>query len=160
AVAATLMSLLAGQLRQRRTHPTPADQDHTHADQLEAMLAGAAVGFAFFDRRQLAVRVNPALAELCSRPQAQLVRQPAEALPPAGPSPRDLLEHVSRPGRAVPPREWTGGLEGEDRTWMVGLFPVAPAGEPHEVEMVGLVAVDVSPLAQALAELRSRTDDL
>src|SRR5262249_52394361 len=118
------------------------------------------IGFAFFDRRHQAVRLNPALAELCSRPLSELIGQRAEALLPAGPLARELIERVFSSAQPIPPREWTRDVGGEERTWMVGLYPIAAAGKPDEVELGGMVALDVSPFAQTVADLHSRADEL
>src|SRR5947209_1519683 len=91
----TLTSFLAGsQLRARRDAGERADRASASVARLETILAGAPVGFAFLDRRQYVINANPALAALCVRPEAQLVGQPIEAVMPAGPSPRDLIEQV------------------------------------------------------------------
>jgi signal transduction histidine kinase len=157
-----LTSLLVGnQLHARRAADERADRASATAARLEAILAGAPVGFAFLDRRQQVVNVNPALAALCARPESQLVGQSVEAVLPAGPSPRDLVEQVITTGQPILAYEWTGRLPlGEERTWLVSFYPIAPAHAPEQVELVGAVALDVSPFAHGLRDLRRRAGEL
>src|SRR5207249_4849891 len=103
-VGSVVMALLAGQLPHARRGGTaaaaaPQARGQEEPDRSEVLLDGVPVGFALFDRRQHAVRVNAALAGLCSRPASQLLGQPVEAVLPAGPSPRYLLEQVFTTGQ-------------------------------------------------------------
>jgi signal transduction histidine kinase len=157
-----LTSFLVGtQLRARRDADERADRASVSVARLETILAGAPVGFAFLDRRQYVINANPALSALCARPEAQLVGQPIEAVLPAGPSPRDLVEQVFTTGQPVLAHEWTARLPlGEERTWLVSFYPIPSAHQAGQVEMVGAVALDVSPFAQAMKDLRRRAGEL
>lgn len=156
AVAGVVVSHLAWRLYHAKA---AAD---VRAERLEAMLAGAPVGFAVCDRRHQIVRLNAALAELCSSQSSGLIGQPVEAVLPAGSaSPGDLLEQVFRSGKALGTREWVGRLAlGEERTWLLSLFPICAAIRTDEVEQVGLIAQDVSQLANALSDLHRQANEL
>jgi PAS domain S-box-containing protein len=162
-VAGGVMSLLAGMLHSARVGADDlAAQARRLWAELDALLTHAPIGFAFFDSNRRAVRVNPALAALRCVPPEKLAGQPIDAVLPPGPeSAAALLERVFTTGLAVLEYEWKGRLfSGEERTWLVTVYPIRPPDPEQPSEVVGLIVADVSERHRLETELRRRIEEL
>ncbi len=161
--AGGLMSALSGMLHRARSEAQEQAERAQHLwAELDALLNHAPVGFAFFGRDRRAVRVNPALAALRGQPPGQLAGAAIDAVLPPGPaSAAALLDRVFTTGLPVLEHEWSGrNFSGEDRTWLLTIYPVHPAGEEQPIEMVGLILADVSERQRLEEQLRQRADEL
>jgi PAS domain S-box-containing protein len=155
-LAGGLMSMLSGLLHRARS------EAQTLCAERDALLRHAPVGFAFFGLDRRAIRVNPALAELRGQAPEKLAGQPIDAVLPPGERPADsLLEQVFTTARPVLGQQWTGrDFSGEERTWLLTVYPVRQADGQPSVQVVGLIVIDVSEQQRLEQELRRWVHEL
>ena len=126
---------------------------------LDAMLSGAPIGFAFYDRQLRYVRINEQLAAMHGVPVEQHIGRRFRDLIPRGGSTRvaddaeRLVERVFRTGEPVPDYPLSGVLPGDEasRSWLVSYFPV---NVNDEVRWVGVIASEVTQRVQAEEAMR------
>jgi PAS domain S-box-containing protein len=144
---------LARDVSQRRA--AEAARDETLA-LLDALIADAPVGLAFYDTGLRYFRVNHALAAINGRPvEAHLGRPIREVLPEVAPQLEALLRVPLEEGRAVLGLELSGpnpARPGETAHWMASFSPVRDA--EGRTFMVAAVVVDVTELKRAEQELQ------
>jgi PAS domain S-box-containing protein len=118
---------------------------------LDASIAYAPIGFAFFDRDHRYVRVNETLAASNGLPVADHIgRNVAEIVPVNAPVVIPVLETVFRTGEAIPEAEVTGetpARPGEVRSWLTSVFPVF--GSDGETRFAGVTVVDITARKRA-----------
>jgi PAS domain S-box-containing protein len=128
---------------------------------LDAMLANASVGLAFFDRSCRLVRVNQVFADMTGVP---LDRHLGRSLPELLPQPiaQQFEDAVLRVfAQEVPVRDLElsgqGGKPIRPFTWLANAYPVRPA--PQQVRWVGVIVLDASERKRSEEALR-RTEKL
>ncbi len=129
---------------------------------LDALLAHAPVGFAFFDRGHCFVRVNDFLAAVDGRPSAAHAGAHVRDVVPAyARAVEPVLDRVFATGEPVQNLEVSGEAPAEpgvEHSWLTCFYPVR--GDKGEVRWVGAVVLDVSDRKRLMAELRRRADEL
>jgi signal transduction histidine kinase len=126
---------------------------------LDAMLSGAPIGFAFYDRQLRYVRINERLATMHGVPVDQHIGRRFRDLIPRGASTRvadeveRLVQRVLATGEPIPDYQLSGVLPGDEatRTWVVSYFPVCVNSE---VRWVGVIANEVTQRVQAEESMR------
>ncbi|MBV9813879.1 MAG: PAS domain-containing protein, partial [Acetobacteraceae bacterium] len=124
---------------------------------LNALVANAPIGFAFFDREHRYIRVNAVLAEINGSPaEAHLGRRIEEVVPVNAEAVSPVIDRVFATREAVTGLEVDGetsAAPGERRSWLTGFFPVFdPDGS---VAQVGATVVDITDRKRAEASLRA-----
>jgi PAS domain S-box-containing protein len=124
--------------------------------ELEALLTGAPLGLAFFDRHHRFTRINDVLAAINGIPAADHLGQTlAELRPVNARTVGPVIDRVFRSGEAVGNVEVTGEMParpGDLRHWLTGFFPVR--GERGGVEAVGACVVDFTERKHAEERLQ------
>ncbi|AFL89009.1 PAS domain S-box [Terriglobus roseus DSM 18391] len=126
---------------------------------LDAMLTGAPIGFAFYDRQLRYVRINDRLAKMHGMSAEQHLGKRLRDLIPRGGSTRLadqvelLVESVFRTGEPVAEHLLTGVMPGDEssRSWLVSYFPVMVN---DEIRWVGVIASEVTQRVQAEESMR------
>ncbi|APR79895.1 two-component hybrid sensor and regulator [Minicystis rosea] len=125
-------------------------------DELEALLAHAPIGFAFFDRQGRQRHVNAPFAELLGVPREELLGKTlAERVPARALEIERHLAEVFATGEAIRDVEMDRAtdLASEGRSWLASFYPVlSPAGD---IRCVGAVATDISAQKRAEKQLRA-----
>ena len=132
------------------------------ASTLEALIANAPIGFAFFDREHRYTQVNTTLAEINGiAAEAHVERTIEELLPENARIVGPVLDEVFATGKAISGFEVDGETPanpGESRYWLTGFFPVfAPDGS---VVQVGATVIDITGRKRAEAALRQNEERL
>lgn len=126
--------------------PCAESRDARH--QLDAMLAAAPIGVAFFDRELRFQRLNAAIAELAGLPiDAHLGRTLAEMRPEHAPILQPLLEELLEDGAPIRDLE----LETAAGTWTASYHPVR--GSSGKIIGVGELLLEVGSARQTEREL-------
>ncbi|WP_293862892.1 PAS domain S-box protein [uncultured Alsobacter sp.] len=124
---------------------------------LNALVANAPIGFAFFDRQHRYLRVNAVLAGINGLPpEAHVGRAIEDLLPVNALSVGPVLDRVFSTGEAVSALEVDGetpARPGERRSWLTGFFPVFAID--GTVVQVGATVVDITERKRAEAEVRA-----
>jgi PAS domain S-box-containing protein len=123
--------------------------------QLEALLANAPIGFAFFDRDHRYVRVNDTLAAINGLPVAlHLNRTLSDIVPDLANFIDAAIEQVFTTGVAIHNVELAGetpAMPGVERYWLVSLYPVMAGSTTI---YVGVVVIDISERKRSEKALR------
>jgi PAS domain S-box-containing protein len=131
----------------RSSHADLADT----AAALNALIANAPIGFAFFDREHRYTRINAMLAGINGVPAGLHVGRTLEELVPVnavavGP----VIDRVFATGEAMRSVEVEGetpASPGERRSWLTGFFPVL--SDAGEVIQVGATVIDITDKVRA-----------
>ncbi len=130
----------------------PAAEDaHTSAAMMEALMASSPVGVAFFDREARYLRVNPALAAMTGVPVADHIGKTVAELQPAlWATEEPYFRQVLESGKAVDEhlvegRPSPGG--NRPRYWLTSYFPVPGPG--REPAGVAVAVIEVTRRVQA-----------
>lgn len=127
--------------------------------QLDALLTHAPIGFACFDRRLHATRVNQYLADLAGcKPANLLGLSPVKVLPFDPAQAKTLLATALQQGKVTQGLEITTGTGEGLRSWLVSFYPVRSLGQ--SVDLVGVVLVEISDRKRLEAELRRHAEEL
>ncbi|SEB46585.1 sensor histidine kinase [Terriglobus roseus] len=126
---------------------------------LDAMLSGAPIGFAFYDRQLRYVRINERLAAMHGVPMEKHIGRRFRDLIPRGASTRvadeveRLVQRVFATGEAIAEYQLSGVLPGDEarRTWLVSYFPVTVN---DDIRWVGVIASEVTQRVQAEESMR------
>ncbi|MCG8352260.1 MAG: PAS domain-containing protein [Chloroflexales bacterium] len=123
--------------------------------QIEALLANAPVGFAFFDREHRYVRVNETLAAINGLPAANhLYCTPSEIVPDLADFIDAAIEQVFTTGTGIYNVEVAGktfAMSDIERYWLVSLYPVI---DGSTFIYVGVVVIDISERKRSEEALR------
>ncbi|ACA16314.1 multi-sensor hybrid histidine kinase [Methylobacterium sp. 4-46] len=129
---------------------------------LDALLAHAPIGFAFFDPQHRYVRLNAVLAEINGLPvAAHLGRSIEEVLPVNAVTVGPALDEVVATGRSLDTLEVDGetpARPGELRSWLTSFFPVF--GPDGAVAYVGVTVIDITERRRAEAAVRDLAESL
>ena len=132
------------------------------ASALNALIANAPIGFAFFDRGHRYTRINDLLAQINGIPaQAHLGRSIEDLLPINAKVVGPVLDQVFATGEPVSGIEVDGetpASPGELRCWLTGFFPVLD--RDGAVVEVGATVVDITERKRAEAQLRTSEERL
>ena len=124
---------------------------------LNALVENAPIGFAFFDRAHRYTQINSVLARINGYSVAEHIGQRIEDLLPVNaPFVTPLIDRVFESGAPLPEVEIDGetaASPGEDRSWLVGFFPVFDAA--GAVAQVGATVVDITERKRAEARVRA-----
>jgi PAS domain S-box-containing protein len=123
---------------------------------LEAMLANAPIGLAFFDRRCRFVRINQVFADMTG---VSLSRHLGRTVPELFPQPvaqelEDTVLEVFTTEEPVRNLELSGrdGKTGRSWTWLASAYPVRT--HPRQVRWVGVIVLDASDRKRSEEALR------
>jgi signal transduction histidine kinase len=124
---------------------------------LDSMLANAPIGFAFFDRRLLFVRVNQFLAKMNDLPVSRHLGRPVREIftEPVGATLERSIHEVFERGQAVQDLEVTDEpASGSSlrRSWLANIYPVRT--DTQTVRWVGVILVDTTERRRAEDVLR------
>ncbi len=143
--------------RQEAALQTTAERLRLAAAALNALVANAPVGFAFFDKEHRYTRINTVLAAINGVPaEAHLGRRIEDLLPVNALAVCPVLDRVFATGEPVSAVEVDGetpARPGERRSWLAGFFPVLAAD--GSVAQVGATVVDITDRKRAEAEVRA-----
>lgn len=118
---------------------------------LEALLAHAPVGFAFFDAQQRFIRVNEMLARIDGIPAGEHAgRSLTDILPQLAQAVTPSLERVLATGEVIADVELEGAtpaLPGMWRHFLVSYFPVRTNGAG--ISLVGMIVVEITERKRA-----------
>ena len=122
---------------------------------LDAALASAPVGLAFYDEDLRYRHVNPRLAEMVGLPAERMIgRTLEEILPEFGPQLTPIMREVQMAGQAttsIVVRGQTPAQPGVEREWLVSYYPVRMNGS---LPGVGVVATEMTEQRNLEAQLR------
>lgn len=139
-----------------------SNQQQQTLAELEALLASAPLGFAFFDREHRYVRINETLAQINGIPvQDHIGKTIEELLPVNAKAVVPILDKIAQTGEAVMNLEVTGETPkepGVTRHWLTGFYPVKLGGST-DVIFVGAVVMEITgrkKAEEALQQSESR----
>ncbi len=124
---------------------------------LDSMLANAPIGFAFFDRRLLFVRVNQFMADMNNLPVSRHLGRPVDEIfsGQAAELLRQSIESVFETGQTVENLELIGEPTAESgacRSWLANLYPVRTGTQI--VRWAGIILVETTERRRAEDALR------
>jgi PAS domain S-box-containing protein len=125
--------------------------------EIEAIYHSAPVGLCVLDRNLCYVRINAQMAEMNGLPiSAHLKRRVAEVVPDIGDQIEVIARDVLTTGNPVLNLEIAGEMPaypGEQRTWVLQLFPVRD--QENQVVSINIVAKEVTQTKKVESELRA-----
>lgn len=129
---------------------------------LDALLANAPIGLAFFDAAHRFIRLNETLAAIHGIPvAAHIGRRIDDLLPAKGALVGPLIDFVMRHDAAAEPVEIDGetpAAPGDLRSWFVNVFPVR--GAAGDILYAGLTIIDITERRRAEAAVRQLNETL
>ena len=129
---------------------------------LDALLANAPVGIAFFDRELRWQQINQALADMNGVPvEAHIGRTPREVVPDLADLAMPLFQGVLDTGEAVREIEIVGETPkapGVTRTWLENFYPVP--GQCGETVGIGVTVMEITDRKRAEEEVHRLNAEL
>ena len=117
---------------------------------LEALLAHAPVGFAFFDAQQRFIRVNEMLARIDGIPAREHAgRSLTDMLPQLAPAVTPALERVLATGEVIADVELEGATPAAPGIWRHFLVSYFPVRTGQVINLVGMIVVEITERKRA-----------
>lgn len=153
-IAALLRASLDRLRNTRASLEASAGERETTLATLEALLAHAPIGFAFFDRERRHIRVNDVLARMAGVPGSALIGHTLPEVITGFEKVDERIAEVFATGEVIADEEVEGetpAAPGQLRSWIVSFFPVR--GQDGAIAFVGATVVEITERKKTMRAL-------